>query len=157
MTGFFPQGAEKRETKEKGADATMATDLLSPLMSAREARLKTPLALAYIGDTVWDLLVRRSLLRGGGKAGALHKRAVDRVNAAAQARAALRIEPCLTEEEADVFRRGANAHARHAAPKNQSPEDYSRATGLEALMGYLYLSGQFGRIGELFDIAEGIQ
>ncbi len=52
--------------------------------------------------------------------------------------------------------RGENAHAKHAVPKNQSPEDYSRATGLEALMGYLYLSGQMERIGELFDIAGAI-
>ena len=119
----------------------MPTELFSPLMTAREARLKTPLALAYVGDTVWDLLVRRSLLRSGEKAGALHRRAVQLVNAA---------------EERDVLRRGENAHAKHAVPKNQSPEDYSRATGLEALMGYLYLSGQMERIGELFDIAGAI-
>ena len=65
----------------------MPTELFSPLMTAREARLKTPLALAYVGDTVWDLLVRRSLLRSGEKAGALHRKAVQLVNAAAQARA----------------------------------------------------------------------
>ena len=70
--------------------------------------------------------------------------------------AGLKIEPHLTEEERDVLRRGQNAHAKHAVPKNQSPEDYSRATGLEALMGYLYLSGQMERIGELFDIAGAI-
>ena len=54
------------------------------------------------------------------------------------------------------MRRGENAHAKHNVPKHQSPEDYSRATGLEALMGYLYLSGQMERIGELFDIAGAI-
>ena len=100
--------------------------------------------------------MRRSLLRSGEKAGALHRRAVQLVNAAAQARASREIEPYLTEEERDVLRRGQNAHAKHAVPKNQSPEDYSRATGLEALMGYLYLSGQTERIGELFDIAGAI-
>lgn len=134
----------------------MPTELFSPLMTAREARLKTPLALAYVGDTVWDLLVRRSLLRSGEKAGALHRRAVRLVNAAAQAQASRKIEPYLTEEERDVMRRGENAHAKHNVPKHQSPEDYSRATGLEALMGYLYLSGQMERIGELFDIAGAI-
>ena len=99
----------------------MPTELFSPLMTAREARLKTPLALAYVGDTVWDLLVRRSLLLSGEKAGALHRRAVQLVNAAAQARASREIEPYLTEEERDVLRRGENAHAKHAVPKNQSP------------------------------------
>ena len=147
-------GRDSRLT-EKRPDR-MPTELFSPLMTAREARLKTPLALAYVGDTVWDLLVRRSLLRSGEKAGALHRRAVQLVNAAAQARASREIEPYLTEEERDVLRRGENAHAKHAVPKNQSPEDYSRATGLEALMGYLYLSGQMERIGELFDIAGAI-
>ena len=70
----------------------MPTELFSPLMTAREARLKTPLALAYVGDTVWDLLVRRSLLRSGEKAGALHRLAVQLVNAAAQARASREID-----------------------------------------------------------------
>jgi ribonuclease-3 family protein len=134
----------------------MATELFSPLMTETEARLKTPLALAYIGDTVWDLLVRRSLLTGGWKAGMLHKQAVKQVNAAAQAEAMRVIRPHLTEAEEDIVRRGSNAHAKHAAPKNQDPADYSLATGLEALMGYLYLSGQMERIGEIFDIAQAI-
>ena len=134
----------------------MATELFTPLMTETEARLKTPLALAYIGDTVWDLLVRRSLLTGGWKAGMLHKQAVKQVNAAAQAEAMRVIRPHLTEAEEDIVRRGSNAHAKHAAPKNQDPADYSLATGLEALMGYLYLSGQMERIGEIFDIAQAI-
>jgi len=134
----------------------MATELFTPLMTETEARLKTPLALAYIGDTVWDLLVRRSLLTGDWKAGMLHKQAVKLVNAAAQAEAMRVIRPHLTEAEEDIVRRGSNAHAKHAAPKNQDPADYSLATGLEALMGYLYLSGQMERIGEIFDIAQAI-
>lgn len=134
----------------------MPTELFSPLMTAREARLKTPLALAYVGDTVWDLLVRRSLLRSGEKAGALHRRAVQLVNAAAQARASREIEPYLTEEERTCCAGAKTPTPSTAVPKNQSPEDYSRATGLEALMGYLYLSGQMERIGELFDIAGAI-
>ena len=71
----------------------------------------------------------------------------------AQAQFAARVEPHLTEEEMDVFRRGQNAHARHATPKNQDPYAYSRATALEALFGYLYLTGQNERILELFSIA----
>lgn len=125
-------------------------------MTEKEAKLKTPLALAYLGDTVWDLLIRRRLLNGQMKAGALHRRAVQMVNAGAQAKAADALESCLTQEEQDIFRRGCNAHARHNTPKNQDPADYSRATGLEALMGYLYLTGQAERIQELFDIAAAI-
>ncbi len=129
-------------------------DLLSDaVMSAAEAKLKNPLALAYAGDTIWDLLVRRRLLRSNAQAGTLHKRAVSMVNAKAQAEAFVRIQPCLTETESDIARRGGNAHAHHAAPKNQDPVDYSRATGLEALFGYLYLSGQLERIAELFELA----
>ncbi|MBE5801963.1 MAG: ribonuclease III [Clostridiales bacterium] len=122
-------------------------------MSVTEAKLKNPLSLAFIGDTVWDLLVRRRLLDSSANAGTLHKRAVAMVNAGAQAQACQRIQPHLTEAEADVLRRGGNAHSHHAAPKNQDPLAYSQATGLEALFGYLYLSGQMERIAELFDIA----
>ena len=134
----------------------MSTKLFAPLMTLEEARQKTPLALAFIGDTIWDLLIRRELLQGSGKAGALHRGAVARVNAGAQAKALNQIEPYLREEERQVLRRGENAHARHAAPKNQNPVDYSRSSGLEALLGYLYLSGQMERIGELFDIVRAI-
>ena len=128
----------------------MPDSLLPKPFSLQEAKLKNPLALAYLGDTVWDLLIRQRLLAGGLPAGALHRRAI--LLAAAQAEAAARIEPVLSPEEADVMRRGQNAHAHHRAPKNQDPVNYSRATGLEALMGYLYLTGQTGRIAELFDI-----
>ena len=118
--------------------------------------MKNPLALAFMGDTVWDLLIRQQLLTSQAHVNTLHKQAVKRVNAGAQAEAAARIEPHLTEKELDVFRRGCNAHAKHNAPKNQDPYAYSRATGLEALFGYLYLMGEEARIGELFDIAEAI-
>lgn len=127
--------------------------LSEAVLSVTEAKMKNPLSLAYVGDTVWDLLVRRSLLRSSAQAGTLHKRAVAQVNAGAQAEAFLRIEPHLTEAESDIARRGGNAHAHHAAPKNQDPLAYSRATGLEALFGYLYLSGQLERIAELFALA----
>lgn len=127
-------------------------DLNQPL-SRQEARLKNPLALAFLGDTVWDLMIRRTLLESRQKVKDLHRSAVALANAGAQARAAALLEPLLTNEESDVFHRGENAHAKHAAPKNQDPVAYSRATGLEALIGYLYLTGQNKRISELFDIA----
>jgi len=127
--------------------------LLPHPLSLMEAKLKNPLALAFMGDTVWDLLIRQRLLLSQAHVNALHKQAIRQVNAGAQSEAAGRIEPHLTEAEADIFRRGCNAHARHNAPKNQDPYAYSRATGLEALFGYLYLTGQEERIAELFDIA----
>ena len=113
--------------------------------------MKNPLSLAFVGDTVWDLLIRQRLLLSQAHVNALHKQAVSQVNAGAQALAAAALEPLLTPEEADVFRRGQNAHARHNAPKNQDPVAYSRATALEALLGYLYLTGQEERILALFD------
>ena len=126
--------------------------LLAKPLSTQEARFKNPLSLAFVGDTVWDLLTRQQLLSSQAHVNALHKQAVKHVNAGAQAEAAARIEPLLTEAEADVMRRGQNAHAKHHVPKNQDPYAYSRATGLEALMGYLYLTGQEERILQLYQL-----
>lgn len=125
--------------------------ILAKPLSPQEARMKNPLSLAFVGDTVWDLLIRQHLLMSQAHVNALHKQAIAQVNAGAQALAAAALEPLLTPEEADVFRRGQNAHARHNAPKNQDPVAYSRATALEALLGYLYLTGQEERILTLFD------
>lgn len=127
--------------------------LLPQPLTIQQARLKNPLSLAFVGDTIWDLLTRQQLLMTQFKAGALHKQAIQQVNAGAQAECAARIEEHLTEEEMDIFRRGQNAHARHSTPKNQDPYAYSRATALEALFGYLYLTGQQDRILELYDLA----
>jgi len=126
--------------------------LLQKPLSQQEARFKNPLSLAFVGDTVWDLLTRQQLLLSQAHVNALHKQAVQRVNAGAQAQAAAIIEPHLTEEEAEIFRRGQNAHAKHNAPKNQDPYAYSRATALEALLGYLYLTGCEERILELYQL-----
>lgn len=108
------------------------------------------LALAHMGDAVYELLVRRELCRSGGcTAGELHRRTIGYVSAAAQARAAKRLLPELTGEEAAVYRRGRNAHS-HAAPRNVSEAEYHAATGLEALFGWLYLREDNARIEELF-------
>lgn len=120
-----------------------------PLTEA-EARLLSPLRLAYMGDTVWELLIRQRLLHSGKSVRHMHQGAVGGVNAAAQAEALRRIEPMLTEAERDVMLRGRNAHARHAAPKHQQQADYQAATALEAVFGYLYLTGQEERILLLF-------
>lgn len=122
-------------------------------MSEKEAELKNPLTLAFIGDTVWDLLVRQRLLTTSARVNALHRQATAMVNAGAQAQALTRVEPLLTQRERDIVQRGANAHCKHLAPRNQNPVDYRHATGLEALVGWLYLSGQPERIRELFESA----
>ena len=118
-------------------------------MEEASVRRLNGLQLAFIGDTVYDLYARgRALEEHDESVRQLHRRAVARVNAAAQARAFAAVEPLLSKEEADVARRGRTAHSR--PPKNQDPGDYARATALEALVGYLYLLGRHSRLEELF-------
>lgn len=119
-------------------------------MDKDRARLLNSLQLAHVGDTVWDLMVRTRLIYQGRNVRNMHKDAIACVNAGAQARAMARILPLLTSEEEDVARRGRNVHPHHAAPKNQDVVDYHQATALEALVGYLYLTGQEERLLELF-------
>ena len=110
------------------------------------------LALAHIGDGVYELLCRSYLCAGGKHTvGSLHKYTVQLVKAPAQARLAEKILPCLDEWELSYYRRGKNAHV-HAVPKGSTPAEYSKATGLEALFGALYLAGRTDRINGLFHI-----
>ncbi len=105
----------------------------------------SPLALALVGDGVYELMVREKLLcEANRSAGELHRRAVSLVRAEAQAKAMAAIEEQLTEEEAAVYRRGRNAHTARTG------SDYHRATGLESLFGYLYLKGDIERVRALF-------
>ncbi|HCK86402.1 MAG TPA: ribonuclease III [Ruminococcaceae bacterium] len=104
-----------------------------------------------MGDTVFDLLVRGNLVMQANRpVGKLHPLAATKVCAAAQARDARDIAPLLTEREADIYRRGRNAHTGRI-PKSASSAEYHSATGLEALFGWLYLSGRDDRIEELFE------
>ena len=105
----------------------------------------SPLTLAFVGDGVYGLMVREHLACEANRpVGTLHKASVDFVRAEAQATAMERLLPLLTEAEEAVFRRGRNAHTTRNSP------EYHRATGLEALFGYLYLDGQRDRLRELF-------
>lgn len=109
----------------------------------------SPLALAFVGDAVFDLIVRTTtVMEGNRPVDKLNRDKVRVVNAAAQAALAQRIEPLLTEEEKSVFRRGKNAKI-HTSAKNQTLADYHKATGLEAVCGYLYLIGENSRLTEL--------
>lgn len=124
------------------------TSFLSKL-SPREAQNLNPLVLAYVGDAVQSLYVRRQLaLQHDCKAAELHRLASSTVNAASQAAHAEALFCSLTEEEQSIFLRGRNAKTHHKA-KNQSGSDYRKATGLEAVFGYLYLTGNEARLLEL--------
>lgn len=108
------------------------------------------LGLAYVGDGVYELMVRSYLcLQGKATNKGLHKAAVKYVAAPAQAAAVKVIAPRLSEEERDVFRRGRNA-SPHTIPQHASREEYAAATALEALFGWLYLNGRVERLNELF-------
>ena len=109
--------------------------------------------LAYLGDAVYDLAVREALMRRGGKVHDLHKAAVARVCAHAQAEALARVAGMLTEEEAAVVKRARNA--RQSPPKNADRAEYHRATALEALIGYLYIMGREARMREVLNVAMG--
>ncbi len=115
-------------------------------------RQLAPLALAQIGDTVCDLYARIYLNDQFARSPhELHLAASRFVCAAGQAAAYRRMEPRLTEDEAAVYRRGRNAHSG-TMPKNASAADYHTATGLEALVGWLFLSGADERLGELMSV-----
>ncbi len=122
----------------------------------QRAKLMNPIVLAFVGDAVYTLCVRQRLaLSSGERTGALNRRASEQVSAHGQSAALERILPRLTEEEADVFRRGRNAK-KPTRSKNASVGEYVRSTGFEALIGYLYLTGQAARIGELFFCEEEV-
>lgn len=110
-----------------------------------------PLTLAFVGDGVYELFVRETMVaQAEARVKDLHAGAVSRVRCEAQAKAAHEVLlPALTEEERAVYNRGRNAHVGHV-PKNACVADYHAATALEAVFGYLYLKGEIGRLRELF-------
>ena len=121
---------------------------------AGNPKLLSPLTLAFVGDAVYELMVRERLAADGSMpANVLHHKAVKIVCAGAQAQGYLALESILTEEELCILKRGRNAHSTKV-PKNSSPSDYRRATGVEALFGYLYLKGDLERLTVLFNHME---
>ncbi len=117
-------------------------DILSP----EGARNLNPVVLAFVGDAVYSLYVREKLVRGTDfKTGMLQKLASQKVSAHGQSELTEKILPALTEEEADIFRRGRNAK-KTTRSKHASVGEYNRSTGFEAVLGYLYLTGQYQRI-----------
>ena len=118
-------------------------------MGKKDIRTYNPISLAFIGDTIYDLIVRSLILgEGNSPINTMNKKAASIVRATSQAMVHDAILPLLSEEEEDVLRRGRNAHKKTSA-KNASVSDYHKSTGLEALIGYLYLLGREDRIFEL--------
>lgn len=132
------------------------SDYLKPHLSS-ELRGISVLGLAHVGDAVFELMVRTWLcIQGASTAKRLHGGTVAFVSAKAQAEASERIIPKLSEEELSVFKRGRNAHA-NSVPRGSTYEEYHIATGIEALFGYLYLSGRIERLDELFEMVVEVE
>ena len=118
----------------------------------QDLRAYSPLTLAYLGDAVYELVIRSVVVeRANRSANDLHKEAVKYVKAQAQAKIMDAILEDLTEEEAYVYKRGRNANS-HTVAKNATRADYRKATGFEALVGYLYLTKRMDRVLELISI-----
>lgn len=118
-------------------------------LSEVDIRTYSPLVLAYIGDGIYELVVRTILVdKGNCQANVLHKKASNYVKASAQAAMILSVQEELTEEEMQIYKRGRNAKTVSMA-KHATMHDYRHATGFEALMGYLYLTDQMMRMIDL--------
>ena len=115
-------------------------------------RQLSPLNLAFVGDCVYEILVRETLVCDANRpVNDLHRESVKYVSAKAQTEAFAKIKDFLTEDETAQFKRGRNAKVGHS-PKSATDAEYHTATGVEALFGYLYLNGEAERIKELFKI-----
>lgn len=131
------------------------TDYLHIQLPPDQIRGISSIGLAHMGDAVYELLVRTWLCAHGKATGkGLHRATVALVCAPKQAELAQRILPLLTEEEQAVFRRGRNANV-HSIPAHASRAQYQQATALEALLGWLHLSGRHDRVEQLFAVMMG--
>ena len=121
-------------------------------MTKAEIDAISNLGLAHMGDCVYEMLVRAYLCAQGNKTVAqLHKQTITMVKATYQAAFVDKMLPLLNEEEMTHYRRGKNSHV-HAVPKSATPAQYAKATGLEAMFGYLFLSGKKERANEIFNL-----
>ena len=128
-------------------------DSIFPELTYDEAKMTSPLALAYIGDAVYELFVRAHVMQKGNMpVNKLHRASTHHVSARAQSSAAHRLSELLTEEELSVYKRGRNAHS-YTSAKNADIVDYRHATGFEALLGYLFLMKRDERLKQLMELA----
>lgn len=121
-------------------------------LSDKDWKMYSPLTLAYIGDAAYELVVRSIVVKTANcQPQKLHQKVTSRVSAKAQAKMIEALQPMLTEEEAAIYKRGRNSKP-YTKAKNASMTEYLEATGFEALIGYLYLCGQFERMNELIAV-----
>lgn len=121
-------------------------------ISKQQAKNLSPVTLAFVGDAVYSLYVReRLVLSTDFSTGTLQKLTSSEVSAHGQSELLAKLQPLFTEEEDDIFRRGRNAK-KATRSKNASVAEYNRSTGFEAVLGYLYLTGQYQRISELLEV-----
>ncbi len=124
--------------------------------SLKHIKQLSPLMLAFVGDSVFDLFIRSRLaMRKNESPHKMHIKATSYVKAEAQGRIALRLYDMLDDEEKKIFRRGRNSNPA-TVPKNADMTDYRHATALETVLGYLYLTGNYGRLNKLMNAAAGI-
>jgi len=127
-------------------------DYFNVSLDKSEIAAQNILALAHLGDSVYELMVRTKICTESGLTNrGMHSETLKYVNAEAQYNAYIKIKDSLTPEETSVFLRGRNAHVR-TLPKNADPAKYHAATGLEAVFGALWLQGNHNRLNELFDM-----
>lgn len=127
-------------------------DLIERKKDVNEVNALSPLTWAYVGDGVYELFIRTHLINTTRmKPHMLHIEAIKYVKADAQVKMLSKIQDILTEEEKDIVRRGRNAENHHL-PKNATVEEYSYSTAFEALIGYLYLTKQDGRLKEILNM-----
>lgn len=124
-------------------------------LSEKDWKMYSPLTLAYIGDAAYELIIRTIFVkRANCQPQKLHQYVISCVSAKSQAKMIEALQPILTEQESGIYRRGRNSKP-YTKAKNASLQEYLEATGFEAVMGFLYLDGQFERMNEL--IARGLE
>lgn len=130
---------------------------LGDVISKEKANNLNPIVLAFIGDAVYSLFIREKLVFSTDlKTGELSAKTIDNVRAASQANYFKKIEPVLTEEELSVYKRARNAKKTSRA-KSASVAEYNSSTGFEALLGYLYVTGNINRINYLLNFGENCE
>lgn len=159
--GKIKENESRKESVKIEEDGTAGEEtLLAEIMEQfackeQDIRSFSPLTLAFIGDCVYEIIVRTVVVERGNKSPQnLYKDSVKVVKASVQAKIYEALWEEVSEEEQDIMRRGRNAHF-HTKAKNATAEEYKKATGVEALFGYLYLTGQVNRTVELLKLGLG--
>ncbi len=144
---------DKNDKSDKNDNRDLYSSITSVFeLQEQDLRTYSPLALAFLGDCVYDMVIRSIVVaQGNSGPGRLHRKKADIVKAPAQAKMMDALEDVLSEDELAIYKRGRNAHTNSKA-KNATDRDYHKATGFEALLGYLYLEHDTGRILELIKL-----